>query len=230
MQLDVKRVLVVVAHPDDEVLGCGGTVARLVREGVTCYCAILSEGIMARYQDDEQPPKDKLSELASNSRSAADILGFKQLFQYNYPDNQFDTVPLLEIVKTIEGLIREIQPDTVLTHRWGDLNRDHELVFRAVLTATRPVVGCDVRNLCAFEVPSATEWAFTQFGFFSPTLFIDIRETLEVKLKAMAAYEGESRLFPHPRSSAGLEALARSRGVAVGAEAAEAFEVIRMLA
>ncbi len=229
MYLGVKCVLVVAAHPDDEVLGCGGTVARLVREGVLCYCVILSEGVMSRYETDEALCQNEIDELALDSRKAAEILGFKQLFQYDFPDNQFDTVPLLDIVKTVEGAIEKVQPDTVLTHHSGDLNRDHELVHRAVLTATRPMAGSPVRALCAFEVPSATEWAFSQFKPFCPTLFVDIQKTLEVKLKAMAVYEGESRSFPHPRSPAGLEALGRARGVDVGAEAAEAFEVIRMI-
>jgi LmbE family N-acetylglucosaminyl deacetylase len=146
------------------------------------------------------------------------------------PDNRFDTLPLLDVVKIVEGLIDRFKPEQIFTHHPGDLNIDHSVVHRAVLTATRPVEGHRVRHLYAFEVPSSTEWAFHQLEpRFRPNVFIDIADTLDAKLQAMAHYEGEARPFPHPRSGEALRANAQRWGSAVGVNVAEAFELIRSL-
>ena len=223
-----KSVLIIAAHPDDEVLGCGGTIARLAREGHDVYITILGEGITSRYQQREQADQAQVEALHAHSRQVAELLGAKDLFIYDLPDNRFDTAPLLDVIKIIEELVQRLQPQVIYTHHGGDLNVDHVIVHRAVLTATRPVPGCPVKEIYAFEVPSSTDWAFSQFQpAFRPNVFVDISATLETKMQAMVLYESEARPFPHPRSPEALQAIARRWGSVVGLEAAEAFELIR---
>lgn len=223
----MMKVLVVAAHPDDEVLGCGGTITRLSQEGHNVYIAILGEGVTSRYQHQEEADQGQVKALHARSQQVAELLGAKDLFLYNLPDNRFDTVPLLDVIKIIEELIERLQPEVVYIHHGGDLNIDHVIMHRAVLTATRPMIDCSVKEVYAFEVPSSTEWAFQQFQPFRPNVFMDISTTLETKLKAMKLYESEGRAFPHPRSPEALRALAQWRGSTAGLKAAEAFELIR---
>ncbi len=226
--LTESRVLVIAAHPDDEVLGCGGTIARLAREGHQVYVSILGEGITSRYSQRDQADQAQVKRLRDHCREAARLLGVKELFTADLPDNRFDTVPLLDVVKIIEGLVEKISPHAVYTQHGGDLNVDHRVVYRATLTATRPLPGGPVRALYAYEVPSSTEWAFQTLGsVFKPNVYMDISDTLELKLQAMQLYEGETRLYPHPRSPEALRANARRWGSVVGLEAAEAFESVR---
>jgi len=223
-------LLVVVAHPDDEVLGCGATIARLTQEGHEVYIAILGEGITSRYQQREQADRSLVEALHARGRQVAELLGVRDLFLYNLPDNRFDTVPLLDVVKIIEELIERLKPEVIYTHHGGDLNIDHMVTHRAVLTATRPVTDQPVQEIYAFEVPSSTEWTFGQFQpAFRPNVFMDISDTLEAKVQAMALYESEVRPFPHPTSSVALRASARRWGSMAGVEAAEAFELIRAI-
>lgn len=225
-----QRVLVVAAHPDDEVLGCGATIARLAREGAEVHIAILGEGITSRYEKGEKADRKLLDKLHAASRQVATLLGAKDLSLHNLPDNKFDTVPLLDVVRIVEDLVARLQPGTVYTHHGGDLNIDHSITARAVLTATRPVAGCPVRELLAFEVPSSTEWAFQQIEpTFRADVFMDVQATIEAKIKAMELYEGETRPFPHPRSAEALRAIARRWGSVAGVEYAEAFSLVRMI-
>jgi len=222
------NVLVVAAHPDDEVLGCGGTIARMSREGHAVCLAILGEGITSRYSDRDAADAAAVEALHERSREASRILGVRNLSLHNLPDNRFDTVPLLDIVKIVEDLVARFRPEVVLTHHGDDLNVDHSIAFRAVLTATRPVQGTPVKEIHAFEVPSSTEWAFGQLHRgFRPNVFVDVGTTLALKIQAMGVYESEVRPFPHPRSPEALQALARFRGSSSGCGAAEAFELIR---
>lgn len=220
--------LVLAAHPDDEVLGCGGTIARLVQEDEAVYVAIFSQGIASRY-DEEHPPDGSLTRaLRERSRNAAQLLGVKELFLHDLPDNRFDTVPLLDVVKLIERLIDRLRPRVVYTQHGGDLNVDHAVIYRAALTATRPMPGAPVKTLLSYEVGSSTEWSFQKFSpVFSPTVFVDVSATLDLKLQALQAYESEARPYPHPRSPQALRALAQRWGSASGLVAAEAFELIR---
>jgi LmbE family N-acetylglucosaminyl deacetylase len=220
-------ILCIVAHPDDEVLGCGGTMAQLVREGYSVTIAILGEGMTSRYQQRDHADMNLVQTLQDCTQKAANVLGAEEVFPYNLPDNRFDTVPLLDIIKIIEALIERVQPQVIYTHHGGDLNIDHVIVHRAVLTATRPAPSCPVKTLYTFEVPSATDWAFGQFQpMFCPNVFMNITSTLETKIEAMNVYKSESRPFPHPRSPEALRALARHWGSVVGFPAAEAFELI----
>jgi LmbE family N-acetylglucosaminyl deacetylase len=225
-----SAVLVVAAHPDDEVLGCGGTMAKLAASGHHVQIAILGEGLTSRSARREDANPQLVATLETHSRRAADLLGAEELRFFGLPDNRFDTVPLLDVVKLVEEAIDRWQPETVFTHHGGDLNVDHGVVHRAVLTATRPLPGCPVRELFAFEVPSSTEFAFQQLTpVFRPNTFVEIAGTVEVKIAAMEVYESERRPFPHPRSPQALRAIARKWGSTCGVDAAEAFELIRGL-
>ena len=221
-------VLVVAAHPDDEVLGCGGTISRLTQEGQQVYVAILGEGITSRYAQRGDADSRLVERLHNCSRRVAEMIGVTKLFMYSLPDNRFDTVPLLDIIKIVDDLIDKLNPSIVYTHHAGDLNIDHSLLSRAVLTATRPLPGSSVRSVYTFEVLSSTEWSFQYLQpTFRANTFVDIEKHIGVKIDAMKMYEEEARPFPHPRSSETLRANATRWGSTVGLHAAEAFELIR---
>lgn len=225
-----KNILVVVAHPDDEVLGCGGAISRLANEGSSISIVILGEGIVSRYSKPTKVSKKKLEDLKKASRKSARVLGAKNIFLFDFSDNKFDTVSLINIVKVIEKLIKKLKPEVIFTHNSSDLNIDHKVVNRAVLTATRPVKGMSVKEIYAFEVPSSTEWTFNQIKpIFSPNVFYDISKTLDNKIKALKVYKSEIREFPHPRSEKAIIAIAQRWGSVAGVEAAEAFELLRKI-
>jgi LmbE family N-acetylglucosaminyl deacetylase len=222
------NVLVLAAHPDDEVLGCGGTIARLVKEGHTVHISIFGEGITSRYDQREKADPGLVSELHGRAQAVADYLGASELILHSLPDNRFDTVPMLDVVKLIERLVERLQPEVVYTQHGGDLNIDHVVLFRATLAATRPTGDCPVREVYAYEVNSSTEWAFQKFEpSFHPNVFVNIGETLERKVHAMQLYESEARPFPHPRAPEALRAAAWRWGSTAGVAAAEAFELVR---
>jgi|SRR5882757_4918510 LmbE family N-acetylglucosaminyl deacetylase len=227
---DHDSVLVVAAHPDDEVLGCGGTMARLANEGREVRIAILAEGMTSRYPQRENADQKHLDHLHGNARQAAHEVGAKEVLLTKLPDNRLDTVPLLDVVKLVEELIAKFDPAVIYTHHPGDLNVDHGVVYRAVLTASRPLPGQRVREIYAFEVASSTEWAFQRLEpSFRPNVFVDISSTLENKVAALACYDTETRKFPHPRSPEAVRAIAMRWGSVAGFPAAEAFELIRLL-
>lgn len=220
------RVLVVAAHPDDEALGCGATIAKWARAGARVQIAFMTDGVGSR--GIAEPGVQAARRVAA--RKAAQILGAAEPVFGDLPDNRCDGVPLLDIVQDVETLVRQFRPDTVLTHHAGDLNVDHQRVHEAVMTACRPQAGHPVRACLLFEVPSSTEWRAPGSGRdFAPAWFEDVSATLALKLQALEAYAGEMRPWPHPRSMPGVEALARWRGATVGCEAAEAFMLGRML-
>jgi LmbE family N-acetylglucosaminyl deacetylase len=220
------NILIIVAHPDDEVLGCGGTIAKL-SENNTIYTLILGEGITSRDIPDEEK-KEELKELKKQSAEANKILGVKKVFFKNFPDNKFDTIPLLDIIKSIEKTIQGIKPEEIFTHHYGDLNIDHQIVHKAVLTATRPVGDYTVKKILSFEVLSSTEWNYqNQTNIFTPNTYIDISGIIDKKLEAMKIYKSETRDYPHPRSLEGIEILAKKRGLEVGLAFAEAFCQVR---
>lgn len=222
------NVLVVAAHPDDEILGCGGTMARLSKEGHDVHVAILGEGITSRYEKRDRADVKLVDDLRADSREAARIVGAKKLHLFGLPDNRFDSWDILDVVKVIEGVIEETRPQVVYTQHGGDLNVDHVAVFRATLTATRPVPGSAVRAVYAYPVGSSSEWAFQKFSpRFSPTVFVDVSATLETKVAAMEAYRSEARPFPHPRSAEAIRATAQHWGSCAGLHAAEPFELVR---
>jgi N-acetylglucosamine malate deacetylase 1 len=218
-----SRILAVVAHPDDEVLGAGGTLARHSANGDEVHIVFLTDGVGARGDN-----KLAAEQRAKAARLAASRLSANEPHFLDFPDNRLDQVDLLDVTQKIEGVIREIAPTTIYTHHAGDLNIDHALCCRAVLTACRPLPGSTVRRIYAMEVASSTEWALPGAGqTFVPTRFVDISSYLETKRRALEAYAAEMRDFPHARSFESIAALATWRGASVGLRAAEAFVVIR---
>jgi len=226
-----KKVLVIAAHPDDEILGCGGTIAKHIQKGDTVNVSILAEGATSRDNSrDSEKRKLELSQLAQAAYKAGEILGISSLSLHNLPDNRLDSCDLLDITKIIESEISKYKPEIIYTHHSGDLNIDHQRVHQSVVTAARPLPESHVKTLLFFETPSSTEWqTFGSALPFMPNWFNDISETLVLKLKALEAYESEMRSYPHPRSIEAVEYLARWRGATVGVKAAEGFILGRKL-
>jgi len=225
------RVLVVAAHPDDEVLGCGGTIAWHTDQGDEVAIYIMSEGATSRTDvPDRLAMAAELEGLRRSAREAAAILGASISFG-GYADNRMDSVDLLDVIKSVERVISEFRPERVYTHHLGDVNVDHRIVHQAAVTACRPVAGQSVRSLLFFETPSSTEWQpAASDRLFAPNWFVPISSTMEKKRKALVAYASEMREFPHPRSLAAIEHLAGWRGACAGLTAAEAFMLGRMVA
>lgn len=223
----MNKVLVIAAHPDDEVLGCGATIARLAKQEVEVSIMILAQGLTSRRAFDARTVKKALALHQDRAEKAAKVLGARHVSFSGLPDQKMDTIALLDITHRIEAEIDRLCPDTIFTHHGGDLNYDHVLTFRATLTATRPTAAVPER-VYAYEVPSSTEWSFQRFSpVFEPNVFYDISDTLETKIRAMQVYETETRKFPHPRSPEVLRAIAHRWGSVVGKSAAEAFQVVR---
>lgn len=226
----MSKVLVVAAHPDDEILGVGGTLRKHVNCGDEIYAVVLGEGQTSRWSSRELADKEALKELHDDSYKAAKIIGFNDIFFESLPDNRFDSVALLDVVKLVEGYIRKIKPEVVYTHHSGDLNVDHQITYKAVLTATRPIGDYCVKEIYGFETVSSTEWNFgKKETCFFPQKYVDVTDTIEFKYRAMGEYKTELCEFPHPRSIKMLNSLAEVRGSVVGVEKAEAFEVIRIV-
>lgn len=223
-----KRILIVAAHPDDEVLGCFGTVARLIQEGYEAYTLILGEGKTSRDEKrNVQHRYNELEALNEETQHANHTIGIKKIFTCNFPDNRFDSVDLLDIIKAILRVKEEVQPDIIFTHYEHDLNIDHQITYKAVLTATRPIKNESVKEIYSFEVLSSTEWNYPLS--FNPDTYFDITSTLELKIKAMQSYTSELCTFPHPRSLEGIELHAKYHGMRVGLSYVEAFKTIRCI-
>ncbi|WP_458700355.1 PIG-L deacetylase family protein [Sulfurospirillum sp. 1307] len=217
-----KKILIVAAHPDDEVLGCFGTVARLIKEGYEAYTLILGEGKTSRGEG-----KKEIEELKQEIKKANDKIGIKKVFTYNFPDNSFDSIPLLDIVKTVLHVKEKVKPNIIFTHYENDLNIDHRLTYQAVITATRPMEDEYVKEIYSFEILSSTEWNYPLS--FSPDTFFDISDTIDLKIDAMREYQSELCAFPHPRSLEGIKLNANYWGMRVGKQAVEAFKSIRVV-
>ncbi len=220
-----SNVLVVAAHPDDEALGCGGTMACHADAGDVVHTLFLTDGISSRGKNEQACERRRQAALA-----AADIIGVHETHFETLGDNRMDALPLLDIVQLIEGVIDRIQPSIVYTHHHGDLNIDHTVTHRAVMTACRPLAESSVREIYTFEVPSSTEWMTPRpSNAFIPRRFINIDGTLDRKLAALACYDEEMRPHPHPRSPETIRALATYRGAAAGLIHAEAFDIARII-
>lgn len=225
-----QSILILAAHPDDEALGCGGTIAKFANSGATIHVAFLADGVFSRCGNNVEQQKELHARRAA-AQKACDILGVKSISFGEFPDNRMDTVALLDIIKAVETQIVEHQPDTVFTHHAGDVNIDHRRMHEAVVAACRPQRDQPVKSLLCFEVPSSTEWQLPGSApAFTPNWFINISQTLDRKLAALDAYAAELRAWPHPRTLLGVEHLARWRGATVGVDAAEAFMLGRQLA
>lgn len=224
-------VMVIAAHPDDEVLGCGGTIAKHVDNGEIVYILIVSEGETSRQEKrDTLKAKNKLDCLKDSAVSASRKLGVKNIRLLNFPDNRLDSIDRLDLIKEIEREIYKISPYLIYVHHSGDLNIDHRRIHEAVITACRPQPGNCVKKLLSYEVASSTEWQVNGSGAaFEPNLFVDISGQLERKLEALKIYKSEMRDWPHSRSLKAVEHLNRWRGAQAGLKAAEAFKVLRII-
>ncbi|ADN08187.1 PIG-L deacetylase family protein [Sulfurimonas autotrophica] len=223
-----KKILIVAAHPDDEVLGCFGTVSRLIKDGYQAYTLILGEGKTSR--DAQRVVKNKRNEIAllnTEIQKANNIIGIKKVFIESFPDNRFDSVDLLDIVKVISQVKEEVKPNIIFTHYEHDLNIDHQLTYKAVITATRPMKDECVKEIYSFEILSSTEWNYPLS--FSPDTFFDISETIDMKIQAMQEYKSELCDYPHPRSLEGIELNAKYQGMRVGKKYVEAFKSVRVI-
>ncbi|MDR4946650.1 PIG-L deacetylase family protein [Neobacillus cucumis] len=212
-----NNVLVIAAHPDDELLGSGGTIKKLINNGYKVTTVIAAKG-----------RKEEEHHMKPFMLKANGVLGIEEVIFIELPNLLLESVPLIDIIKKIEALIKQKDPVMIFTHHYGDLNRDHQVLFQAVLTAARPLPGKEPIEIICFETVSSSEWSpHTNDKEFKPNYFVDITDTIEDKLKSLQHYDVEMRPFPHPRSYEGVRSLAKVRGMTVGVDYAEAFEVIR---
>lgn len=222
-----SHVLVVAAHPDDEVLGAGATVARLVSQGRRVFSLVLGEGEASRFETRTEDLRERLRSLGQQASSAHRILGDELLPLGSFPDNQMDSVPLLDIVRKIEGVVAEVRPKWVFTHSPFDVNVDHRCVHEAVLAACRPLPASPVDLVACFPILSSSEWRGGHMTSFAPNLFFDVSDHASVKIDALREYHSEIRESPHPRSIDIVEAQMTVWGSTIGVRMAEAFSVVR---
>jgi len=234
------NILVIAAHPDDEVLGLGGTIKKLSKNGNNVKIVIMATGIKARrsknysnsekYEIDEKISDDldfQIQLLRKESIKSSKILGAKSIDFLNFPDNEMDTVSLLEVTKSIEKIISNFKPEIVYTHTNFDVNIDHRICNQATLVATRPQAKNKVKEVLSYEVPSSTEWYFP--SSFSPNVFVNISNEISAKKNALKCYTNEIENFPHPRSVEAIDAISKKWGSVSGFKHAEAFYLLRKL-
>jgi len=218
-----KIVLVIAAHSDDDALGCSGTMAKHIASGDVVHILYMTDGVSSRNDD------SNAVERYSLAQKVAGILNIASMKNLTFPDNKMDSVPLLDVTQAIETVVSEIQPEIIYTHHIGDLNIDHQITHKAVMTACRPQPLFCVKEIYSFEVLSSTEWQLTSEPFFVPNVFVDISDFISVKKKVLEVYEGEMRLPPHSRNIENAVRLSAVRGNSVGYTYAEAFVLNRYL-
>lgn len=225
------NILVIAAHPDDEILGCGATMVKHIKKGDQVYVAILAEGVTSREKiRNRNKNEQNLSLLAEQARKANEIIGVTDLRLFDFPDNRMDSIDLLDIIKVVEELIEKYKPDIIYTHHIGDVNIDHQQIHKAVITACRPIPDKhSVKELLFFEVLSSTEWQPDHLSPFSPNWFVNVSDTINTKLEALKEYSLEMRAWPHSRSVKASHHLSSVRGATIGVEAAEAFMLGRKI-
>ena len=221
-------IMVIAAHPDDEVLGCGGVIAKHILSGDKVHVLFMADGVTSRSSNSIESDLKNRKDAAS---SALDILGVLTAPVFlDLPDNKMDTIPFLDIVKLLEGQIFRIKPSTIYTHNSVDLNIDHRITHKAVMTACRPLPNSTLKNIFSFECLSSTGW----FGSatskqFVPNMFVDISDFMDLKIKALEQYSTEMCKYPHSRSVESVLNLAKYRGSSVGIYAVESFIVERTI-
>ena len=218
-----KTILVIAAHSDDEALGCSGVIARHVSEGDSVHLLFMTDGVASRLESGDG--KNRLT----YAQDASKILKVDSFTNLNFPDNKMDSIPLLDVVKEIEDKISQVQPEVIYTHHIGDLNIDHQITHKAVITACRPHPGFCVRKIYAFEVLSSTEWQTPGVESFCPNMFIDITDYIDIKKQVLKVYSAEMHQTPHSRSIDNAIRLNAVRGNSIGVDYAEAFVLIRMI-
>jgi len=216
------KILVIAPHPDDEVLGCGGTIAKYAKKGENVYLCIVTKAYAPEWS--EEFLKNRPKEI----KKANKILGIKKTYFLDFPTVKLDTIPQNELNEAILRVLNKIKPEIVYLPHMGDINKDHRLVFQAAMVALRPKPRSIARRVLSYETLSETEWSVTPpEETFLPNVYTDISDTLKTKLKAMSAYKSELKNYPHPRSLKGIKTLAAKRGTEVGLKAAEAFMLVR---
>ncbi len=218
-----KRILVLVAHSDDEALGCGGTIAKHIRSGDQVKLVLMTNGVGSR----ETSSSAEVETRNSSLKKSCDVLGLKDFVQLSFEDNKMDKYPLLDIIKEVSTVLKDYDPELIYTHHSSDLNVDHRVTHDVCFTIFRPQPLCSVAEIRTFEVPSSTHW--NAGSSFTPNLFVDIKDVKELKMKSLNCYDEEIREFPHARSYHGIESLISFRGSTVGLEAAEAFCIERKI-
>ena len=216
-----NNVIVIAAHPDDEVLGCGGTIYKHTSEGDNVTIVFISDGESSRVIK-----KNSIEVRYNAARKASNILGCGEPIFLNLSDNRLDTYPLLEIIKKIEKVIFNVKPNIVYTHYYNDLNIDHQITCKSVLTACRPLPNSSIHTILFFETPSSTEWGETK-DIFIPQKFVNISDFVKIKKKALSVYKNEMREYPHPRSLQAIEAIDSFRGATAGYKSAEIYRKIQ---
>jgi len=210
------KILVIVAHPDDEVLGMGATIKKLAKKNVIHLC-VVSEGASAQYKD-----KKMIKVRKEACKKAGKILGISHVSFLDFPDMRLDSIPHLEINRELEKIIHKYGPKIVYTNYFNDLNKDHKIVYDSTLVATRPF-SSSVKELLCFELPGPV------CKPFCPNIFENITKEFSHKIRALKCYSSEIENFPHPRSLESIENLAIYRGIQAGIPKAEAFELIRRI-
>lgn len=219
-----KVVLVVSAHSDDEAIGCCGTIAHHIDNGDIVHLLFMTDGVSSRVSSEFT----KINRL-NKAQQAAKIMGVNTLENLSFPDNKMDSVSLLDIIKKVEKKVESLQPDIIYTHHFGDLNIDHQVTHRAVITACRPQPGFCVKEIYAFEVLSSTEWNTPEIHPFSPTVFVNVTKFINLKKRVLEIYNEEMKNAPHSRSVQNIINLNKVRGNAVGFDYAEAFVLQRLI-
>jgi N-acetylglucosamine malate deacetylase 1 len=219
-----KIVLIIAAHPDDEALGCAGVIAKHIASGDKVHVIFMTNGVGSRNTSSNIDIEGR--KMAAYK--VANILGIVSMKFFDFLDNKMDALPLLNIVQLIESVINELQPQTIYTHHIGDLNIDHQITHKAVMTACRPQPKFCVREVYVFEVLSSTEWQISEYPPFTPNVFVDISNYIDIKKETLEIYNDEMRQPPHSRSINNAIRLNALRGNSVGVDYAEAFELVRM--
>ena len=216
-----KKILIIAAHPDDEILGCGGTIFKLKKKN-NIKIIFLTNGVSARSNSE-----DKILKRKSECEKLFKYLRIGKPTFFDLPDNQLDQLPLLKIVKKVENVIKSFKPEIVFTHYENCLNIDHQITYRATITACRPLKNISVKKILSFEVLSSTEWAVFKKKTFQPNYYFEIDNEIKYKIKAMKFYKSELKKYPHSRSLKAIEALAKFRGISSGFKYAEGFVLVR---
>jgi len=221
-----EKILVIAAHPDDETLGMGGTIAKHTSKGDVVHVIIITDGSSSQYQNYKEMIKKKKNEV----KKAMKILGAGKIEFNTLPDMKLDTVPHVEINSIIEKKIEKYKPSTIYTHHWGDINKDHQLVFESTMVSVRPNPNQPVKEIYTYETPSSTEWNTIEASkIFKPNVFVDTTKYIDKKIKAVEAYETELRPYPHPRSPEAIETYDKRNGITIGTQYAERFYLIRKI-
>jgi LmbE family N-acetylglucosaminyl deacetylase len=217
-----ERILLLAAHPDDEVLGVGGTAKLLSEKGASVLPVFFCENASIRYGNKLE------AQLEKYSHKCAKTLGLASPEFLRFPDQKLDTFPMVELAQAVEKLIKNIQPHCIFTHHSGDINKDHQMVFEATMIATRPKPDQIVKHVLSYETISSTEWGHpSTHPVFMPNIFVNIENFIDAKISAFAHYKSEVCEYPHPRSLESLRIRSQDWGSRVGVKYAEPFQLLR---